>query len=105
MKTMITLAVIVVAAAVAWGVLKERVNNNKARIITIEENDLPNIIGDVEYHDDRLYEQEKEVFGLKKEFGHLAEKVDRNFKDQQDFQIEQRDVQQQILTEIKELHK
>lgn len=94
MKTMITLAVIVVAAAIAWGVLKERVNNNKARIIAIEEIDLPNVEGDIEYHDDRLYEQEKEVFGLKKEVGYLGEKVDRNYE-----------VQEQILSEIKELRK
>ena len=93
-KTAIALVVIIVAAAVAWGVLKERVNNNKARIIAIEEIDLPNVEGDIEYHDDRLYEQEKEVFGLKKEVGYLGEKVDRNYE-----------VQEQILSEIKELRK
>ncbi len=93
-KTAIALVVIIAATAVAWGVLKERVNNNKARIIAIEEIDLPNIEGDMEYHDDRLYEQEKEVFGLKKEVGYLGEKVDRNYE-----------VQEQILSEIKELRK
>lgn len=117
-RTAMALVAIIVAAAVAWGVLKERVNNNKARIIVVEENiksipatglrlntiegsvnriketDLPNIVGDIEYHDDRLYEQEKEVFGLKKEVGYLGEKVDRNYE-----------VQEQILSEIKELRK
>lgn len=60
----------------------------------IKETALPNIEGDIDYHDDRLYEQEKEVFGVKKEIGYLNEKVDRNYK-----------VQEQILEEIKELHR
>ena len=64
------------------------------KVKKIEDVTLPNLEGDMDYHDDRLYEQEKEVFGLKKEVGYLGEKVDRNYK-----------VQEQILTEIKELHK
>lgn len=60
----------------------------------IKETDLPNMEGDLDYHDDRLYEQEKEVFGIQKELGYLNEKVDRNYK-----------VQEQILTEIKALPK
>lgn len=64
------------------------------KIKKIEDVTLPNIEGDIDYHDDRLYEQEKEVFGLKKEVGYLGKKVDRNYE-----------VQEQILSEIKELRK
>lgn len=35
-KTAIVLAVIAVGTAVAWGVLKERVNNNRDRIVAVE---------------------------------------------------------------------
>lgn len=61
----------------------------KSNIKSIKETDLPNIEGDIDYHDDRLYEQEKEVFGVKKEIGYLNEKMDRSYK-----------VQEQILKEL-----
>ncbi len=78
-KTAIALVVIVVATAVAWGVLKERVNNNRDRIVVVEE---------------KAEENKTATIGLTKDIGYLTEKVDRNYT-----------VQQQILTEIKELHK
>lgn len=71
-----------------------RLNAVESNVKHIKETELPNIQGDLDYHDDRLYEQEKEVFGLKKEVGYLGEKVDRNYE-----------IQEQILSEIKELRK
>ena len=71
-----------------------RIDTVEGEVKRIKETDLPNIEGDLDYHDDRLYEQEKEVFGLKKEIGYLGEKVDRNYE-----------VQEKILSEIKELSK
>jgi hypothetical protein len=98
-------AVIIFSAGSVYAVVHYRLNTVEGDVKRIKETALPDIGGDIEYHDDRLYEQEKEVFGLKKEFGHLADKVDRNFKDQQDFQVEQKLVQKEILDGIKELHK
>lgn len=99
----------IVALAFAAGgfylLVNFRLDVVEGNIKSIKEIRLPNLEGDLDYHDDRLYEQEKEVFGLKKEFGYLADKVDRNFKDQQNFQIEQRAVQKDILDGIKELHR
>ena len=81
-----------------------RLDAAESEIEQIELIDLIGIEDEIAFHDDRIYETEKEVFGLKKEFGNLAEKVDRNFKNQQDFQIEQRTMQKEIIKEIKELH-
>lgn len=71
-----------------------RLDTVEGDVKRIKNTDLPGIEDDIAYHDDRLYEQEKEVFGLKKEVGYLGEKVDKSLE-----------VQQQILTEIKELRK
>lgn len=104
--TLVVVAIVAIFSAGGFYMLTGfRLNAVESNIENIKEIDLTNIEGDIEFHDDRLYEQEKEVFGLKKEFGHLAEKVDRNFKDQKDFQIEQRVIQEEILEEIKGLQR
>lgn len=109
LKIVIALIVIVIIAIFSAGgfykLTGSRLDTVEGKVESIENIGLTNIENDIDYHDDRLYEQEKEVFGLKKEVSHLAEKVDRNFKDQQDFRIEQRVVQKQILDEIKEIRK
>lgn len=63
------------------------------------------IADDIDYLDDKSHEQDKEIFGVKIELEHLGEKVDRNFKEQQKFQLEQKAVQKEILTEIKSLQR
>lgn len=93
-KIGIWLAVIVFAAGGFYLLVNFRLDAVESDVKRIKTNDLPGIEDDIDYHDDRLYEQEKEVFGVKKELGYLTEKVDRNYK-----------VQEQILTEIKELRK
>ncbi len=98
-------AVIIFSAGSVYTVVHYRLNTVEGDVKSIKETDLPNIKGDLDYQDDRLYETEKEVYGLKKDIGSLADKVDRNFKDQQDFQIEQRQGQKDILESIKELHR
>ena len=102
---MVVVIVAIFAAGGFYVLTGWRLDTVEATVKRIKEIDLPNIEGDNEYHDDRLYEQEKEVFGLKKEVGYLADKVDRNFKDQQSFQIEQRATQKDILDGIKGLQK
>ncbi len=98
-------AVIIFSAGSVYAVVHYRLNTVEGDVKSIKDTDLLNIEGDLNYQDDRLYETEKEVFGLKKEFGYLADKVDRNFKDQQNFQVEQKLVQKEILDGIKELHR
>ena len=91
------ISIILVAVFTAggfWVLTDWRLDTVEGKVKSIKDIDLLNIEGDLDYHDDRLYEQEKEVFGLKKEVGYLGEKVDRSLE-----------VQEQILTEIKELHK
>ncbi len=103
---LISIILIAVFTAGGFWVLTDwRLDTVEGKVKSIEDNDLPNIEGDIEYHDDRLYETEREVYGVKKDINALSNKVDRNFKDQQSFQIEQRAVQKEILTSIKELHK
>lgn len=103
--TLIGIILIAVFSAGGFYVLTSwRLDTVEGKVKSIETNDLPNIEDDIDYHDDRLYEQEKEVLGIKRDIGHLTEKVDRNFKDQQEFQVEQRTMQKEIIKEIKELH-
>lgn len=101
----LTLLAIIVSFVKGYTKLEGQVANVEGKVKSIKETNLPNIEGDLDYHDDRLYETEKEVFGLKKEFGYLADKVDRNLEEQQKFQLEQRGMQKEIITSIKELHK
>lgn len=54
-KTAIALILIVVATAVAWGVLKERVNTNKERIVAVEEKSDSNQIAIIEMKADIKY--------------------------------------------------
>lgn len=61
-KTAIALIVIVVATAVAWGVLKERVNNNRDRIVVVEKKSEDNKTATIE---------------LKSDIKHIKETVDR----------------------------
>lgn len=89
----IWLAVIIFAAGGFYLLVNFRLDTVEGEVKSIKETDLPNIEGDLDYQDDRLYETEKEVFGLKKDIGSLTEKVDKSY-----------DVQKQILTEIKALH-
>jgi len=109
LKIVLALVVVAIAAVFSAGgfymLTSYRLNTVEANVKNIKETDLLNIEADYAFHDDRLYEQEKEVFGLKKEFGYLADKVDRNYKDQQVFQIAQKSVQKQILEEIQGLRK
>ncbi len=98
-------AVIIFSAGSVYTVVHYRLNTVEGDVKRIKDTDLLNIEGDLDYHDDRLYETEKEIYGIKKDIGSLASKVDRNFKDQQDFQIEQRQGQKDILESIKELHR
>lgn len=97
LKIILSLVVVIIVAIFAAGgfyvLTGWRLDTVEATVKRIKETDLLNIEGDLDYHDDRLYEQEKEVFGVKKEIGYLNEKVDRNYK-----------VQEQILKEIKTLH-
>lgn len=91
------ISIVLCAVFVAGGfyvLIGYRLDTVEGKVKSIKETDLPNIEGDIDYHDDRLYEQEKEVFGVKKDIGSLTEKVDRNYE-----------VQEQILKEIKELNK
>ncbi len=96
-------AVIIFSAGSVYAVVHFRLDAVEGDVKRIKDTDLPNIEGDVEYHDDRLYETEREVYGLKKDIGSLSEKVDRNYLDQQGFQTEQRAVQKDILKGIQEL--
>lgn len=61
-KTAIALIVIVVATAVAWGVLKERVNNNRDRILVVEK---------------KAEENKTATIELKSDIKHIKEAVDR----------------------------
>lgn len=54
-KTAIALVVIVVATAVAWGVIKERVNNNRDRIVKVEQKSDTNQTAVVEMKADIKY--------------------------------------------------
>ena len=101
----IWLGAIVFAAGGFYILVNFRLDAVEGDVNRIKETDLPNIEGDLDYQDDRLYETEKEIYGIKKDIGSLASKVDRNYKDQQKFQIEQRQGQKDILEGIKELHK
>lgn len=104
MGIVIVLLTIIVGFVKGYTKLEGQVGTVEEKVKSIKETDLPNIEGDLDYQDDRLYETEKEIYGVKKDIGALSDKVDRNFKDQQDFQIEQRAAQKELLTEIKALH-
>lgn len=57
-KIAIVLITIVAATAVAWGVLKERVNNNRARIVVVEEKAEANKTATIELKQDIKYIKE-----------------------------------------------
>lgn len=57
-KTAIALVVIIVATAVAWGVLKERVNTNRGRIVKVEQKSDTNQTDIVEMKTDIKYIKE-----------------------------------------------
>ena len=61
-KTAIALIIIIVATAVAWGVLKERVNTNRDRIEVVEKKAEENQTASIE---------------LKSDVKHIKEAVDR----------------------------
>ena len=61
------------------------------RLTAVEAN-VKEVKGNVKLCDDMTTENRIELIGIKKDIEHLGEKVDRNYT-----------VQQQILTEIKEL--
>lgn len=61
-KTAIALAVIAIGTAVAWGVLKERVNNNRDRIVVVEK---------------KAEENKTATIELKKDISYIKEAVDR----------------------------
>lgn len=54
-KTAIVLIIIAIGAAVAWGVLKERVNTNRGRIVKVEEKSGSNQTAIVEMKTDIKY--------------------------------------------------
>lgn len=57
-KTAIVLLAIVATTAVAWGVLKERVNNNRDRIVVVEEKAEKNKTATIELKSDIKYIKE-----------------------------------------------
>lgn len=61
-KIAIGLIVIALATAVAWGVLKERVNNNRERIVIVEQKAEAN---------------KTSTIGLEKDVTYIRETVDR----------------------------
>lgn len=61
-KIAIGLVVIALGTAVAWGVLKERVNNNRDRIVVIEE---------------KADKYQTETIELRSDVKHIKEAVDR----------------------------
>ena len=54
-KTAIALIVIIVATAVGWGVLKERVNTNRDRIVVVEKKAEENKTATIELKKDITY--------------------------------------------------
>lgn len=57
-KTAIALIVIAIGTAVAWGVLKERVNNNRDRIVVVEKKSESNKTATIELKTDIKYIKE-----------------------------------------------
>lgn len=93
-KVAVYVAGILFTAGCVYGVVHYRLNTVEGDVKYIKENNVPNI-----------NQNKMELVGVKKDIEHLGEKVDRNFKDQQEFQVEQRIMQKEIIKEIKELHK
>lgn len=67
-KTAIALIVIVIATAVAWGVLKERVNNNRDRIVVVEKKAEENKTATIKF--------EKDISYIKKAVDRIESKLD-----------------------------
>jgi len=57
-KTAIVLAVIAIGTAVAWGALKERVNNNRDRIVIVEKKAEENKTATIKLQKDIIYIKE-----------------------------------------------
>lgn len=94
----ILIMVSVMAIAKTYFILPTEVKRVADKVNDIETNILANMEDDIAYHDDRLYEQEREVFGIKKDIGSLSDKVDRNY-------LEQKQSRSDILDAIKEIKK
>lgn len=68
-KTAIALIVIIVATAVAWGVLKERVNNIRDRIVVVEKKAEENKTASIKL--------EKDITYIKEAVDRIESKIDR----------------------------
>lgn len=60
---------------------------------------------DIDGCDDWMAETGEELVGIKKDIGYLGDKIDDNLLEQKEFQVEQRVMQQAILTKIEGLKK
>ena len=96
---------IVFTAGCVYAAVHYRLNTVEGNIVEIKTVELPAIESDIESCEAWMGETGKELVGIKKDVGYLRKEFDDSRLEQKAFRAEQRIMQKEILTEIKEIRK